>query len=205
MSATLANLELPPVVTVGNEIFETEPLKLGDEMQQRVGELGAELADHYAVYGEVHVLAVMNGAFHFASDLRRTMQAAEPWLNVTSDQIRLKSYEGEQSSGDVRILYPLSESIRDKHVLVVEDVLDTGQTLEWLLDHLQAEEPASVEVAVAVNKDVPSRPYDLFGATVLHVGFDIPNKFVVGYGLDYEERFRDLPGVHVLTKVDSVD
>lgn len=190
-------MELPTSVEVGGGAYQTEIVLGEDDIHRRVDEMGQGLAEHYAERGEVHALTVMNGALHFASDLRRSMQAAAPGLKVTSDQFRLASYSGHRSSG---VLRPYGDfpDIGGRHVLVVEDVVDTGLTLKWLLSALKVGKPASVEVAVALAKDNPARHVDLLGQVAMHVGFEIPNDFVVGYGLDIDERFRDLGGVYRL-------
>lgn len=202
-SSMLTNLELPSVVTVGLHIFETKPMLEADEIDRRVNEMGHDLAESYADRGELHVVTVMNGALHFASDLRRSIQAADPNLAITSDQIKVSSYTGTQSSGVFRLQSPPTAELKDKHVLIVEDIFDTGLTLKWLMKYFGDQEPASMEIAVAVNKDVPDRAADILGATIMHTGFHIPDAFVVGYGLDYEQRFRDLGGIHVLSEVEA--
>ena len=201
MSVALAGVELPPVITVDGMSFGTQPLISGEDIQNRVDEMGQNLAARYEERGAVHVITVMSGALHFASDLRRSMQSHSQGLRMTSDQVSISSYTGMQSSGVLHFQSAPIRPIEGMHVLVAEDILDSGLTLDWFARYLRGQEPASVEVAVAINKDNPKRRPGLLGQTALHSGFTIPNEFVVGYGLDYEQQFRDLAGVHVLSKM----
>lgn len=201
MSTALANLELAPTITVGKHTYQTQPLIPGEQIQERVDIMGQELASRYADRGEVHLVTVMNGALHFASDLRRSMLAANPDLTMTSDQVKVSSYTGTQSSGVLRFQSAPTIDIKDKHLLVVEDILDSGLTLKWLMNYFHAQEPASMEIAIAVDKDNPERRPNLLGSTVMHTGFTIPNEFVIGYGLDVDQEYRDLQGIYTLTPV----
>lgn len=202
MSATLTNLELPATITVNGTNYQTQPLLSGEVIQERVAEMGRDLAERYADRGSVHVLTVMNGALHFASDLRRNMQrAAEPGFMVTSDQVKVSSYAGTQSSGVLHFQSPPTMPLAGRNVLVAEDIFDSGVTLNWLMRYLQAQEPASVEVAVAVNKDSSRRIPGVLSSTIMHIGFDIPDAFIVGYGLDIDQQLRDLEGIHTLTEL----
>jgi hypoxanthine phosphoribosyltransferase len=126
----------------------------------------------------------------FMADLSRAMQ-----IPVTMDWMAVSSYgSGTQSSGVVRILKDLDADVLGRHVLIVEDIIDSGLTLSWLVSNLKARGAASVEIAALLRKPDAAK----VEVDVLLVGFDIPNEFVVGYGLDYAERYRSLRGVAVL-------
>jgi hypoxanthine phosphoribosyltransferase len=188
--------ELAPAVMVGDALYEVEPLLSGPEVQAGVEAMGKNLAERYSERGSVHVLAVLNGALHFASDLRRSMQRTNPELTITSDQIRVSSYTGTRSSGMLRLHGDMPNDLQDRHILVVEDVLDTGLTLDWLVRHMTSQKPASVEIAVALHKDNQDRRPGFLGQAAIHSVFNIPNDFVVGYGLDISGRYRDLDGIY---------
>ena len=198
MGTVAKNLELPPEITVGNTAYNTKELISAEEVQSRVGEMGRGLAERYEEHGEVHVLTVLSGAVHFASDLQRAMQSHRPGLQITSDYVQVASYSGTQSSGTVRFHSPPKFPLEGKHVLLAEDILDTGCTLSWLTNYLEHEKPASLEVAVAVSKDIPERTLALGSTAALHVGFEIPNEFVVGYGLDVNQQYRNLGSIYTL-------
>jgi hypoxanthine phosphoribosyltransferase len=159
------------------------------QITDRIAELGAEIS---ADYGDESVLlvAVLRGAALFVADLSR--QISSP---VEIDFMAVSSYgSSTKSSGVVRILKDLDETIEDRHVLVVEDILDTGLTLKYLLKNLASRKPKSLEVVTLLSKEGKQRvPIDC-----RYVGFDIPDEFVIGYGLDYCERYRNLPYIGVL-------
>jgi hypoxanthine phosphoribosyltransferase len=157
-----------------------------DQISAKVGELAKAISADYADR-ELLLVGVLKGAVMFMSDLARALTRP-----VELEFMAVSSYgSSASSSGIVRILKDLDRDISGKHVLVVEDIIDSGLTLSWLLKNFAARQPASLEVVAllrkpdAVREDVPVR----------YVGFDIPNEFVVGYGLDYGERYRDLPYV----------
>ena len=169
-------------MTVPDEIEQV--LISEQEIQDKVAELAKAIDEDYRGK-EVLLVGVLKGAVMVMADLARAL--ATP---VSMEFMALSSYgSGTSSSGVVRILKDLDRDLAGQHVLVVEDIIDSGLTLNWLLRNMQSRGPASVEVCAllrkpdAVKVDVPVR----------YVGFDIPNEFVVGYGLDYAERYRDLP------------
>ena len=166
-----------------------EILLTGDEIAARVADLGAQLAADYA--GRTPVLvSVLKGSIVFLADLIRAMDVP---LNV--DLMELSSYgSATESSGQVRILKDLSSSIEGRDVVVVEDIIDTGLTLNYLLRYLAERHPASVRVCCLLDK--PARR--LAEIEIDYRGFTIPDRFVIGYGLDYDERYRNLPYVGVL-------
>src|SRR3712207_2296997 len=153
-------------------------------MQDKITELTTQVAQDYAGR-EVLLVGVLKGAVLFMSDFARALQ-----LPTQMEFMAVSSYgSSTSSSGVVRILKDLDRDISDRHVLVLEDIIDSGLTLSWLLKNLGSRRPASLEVCTLLRKpdaikvEVPVR----------YVGFDIPNEFVVGYGLDYAERNRALP------------
>ncbi|MQA25863.1 MAG: hypoxanthine phosphoribosyltransferase [Micromonosporaceae bacterium] len=161
-----------------------------DEIKQRTAELAKQVAADYADRDGLLLVGVLKGAIMFMADFSRALG-----LPVALEFMAVSSYgQGATSSGTVRILKDLDGDISGKHVIVIEDIIDSGLTLSWLLKYLASRGPASVEVVAllrkpdAVKVDVPVR----------YIGFDIPNEFVVGYGLDYAERYRELPYVGVL-------
>ena len=157
-----------------------------EQIQGKIHELAARVAADYAGK-EVLLVGVLKGAVLFMSDFARALQ-----LPTQMEFMAVSSYgSATSSSGIVRILKDLDRDISGRHVLVLEDIIDSGLTLSWLLKNLGGRQPASLEVCTllrkpdAVKVEVP----------VKYIGFDIPNEFVIGYGLDYAERYRDLPFV----------
>jgi hypoxanthine phosphoribosyltransferase len=155
-----------------------------DQISAKIVELAAQIDADYADR-EPLLVGVLKGAAMFMSDLARALERPS-----TMEFMAVTSYGSRStSSGVVRILKDLDRDISGQHVLIVEDIIDSGLTLSWLLRNLHSRQPASVEIVTllrkpdAVQVDVP----------VKYIGFDIPNEFVVGYGLDYAERYRDLP------------
>jgi hypoxanthine phosphoribosyltransferase len=158
-------------------------------IQRRVRELGARIASDYAGTTP-HLIGILKGASIFHADLVRSIN-----LGVTFDFIAVASYGGEtKSSGEVRILKDLDESLEGRDVLLVEDILDTGLTLHYLIQNLKSRGPKSLKVIALLSK--PSRRE--IEVPVDYVGFEIPDRFVVGYGLDYDQRYRNLPEICVL-------
>jgi hypoxanthine phosphoribosyltransferase len=165
-----------------------------DEVREKITELAREVGKDYAECCEgpndLLLVGVLKGAVMFMTDFARALP-----VPVQLEFMAVSSYgSSTSSSGVVRILKDLDRDIAGRHVLIVEDIIDSGLTLSWLLKNLESREPASLEVCTllrkpdAVTVDVPVR----------YVGFDIPNEFVVGYGLDYAERYRDLPFIGTL-------
>jgi len=177
-------MKLDDVADDLEEILLTE-----DAIHERIAELSREIERDYA--GEPLLLVgVLKGAVMVMADLARELK-----LPINMDWMAVSSYgSGTQSSGVVRILKDLDSDLTGRRVLIVEDIIDSGLTLSWLLANLQSRGAASVDILALLRKpdaakvDVPVR----------YVGFEIPNKFVVGYGLDYAERYRNLRGVGVL-------
>ena len=162
-----------------------------DALGARVAELGEEISADYEGR-EVLLIGVLKGAVFFMADLMRHVR-----VPCEIDFMAISSYgAATDSSGVVRILKDLELNIRDRDVLVVEDVIDSGLTLSYLMRNLGAREPASLEVCALLTK--PGRRE--IEVPVRYVGFEIPNRFVIGYGLDFAERYRNLPYVGVLNE-----
>jgi hypoxanthine phosphoribosyltransferase len=160
-----------------------------DQIREKIAELAARVDADYADKN-VLLVGVLKGAVMFMADFARTMRRP-----VELEFMAVSSYgSSTSSSGVVRILKDLDRDITDKHVLVVEDIIDSGLTLSWLLRNLAARNPASVEVVALFRKPAATKVQ----VDVRYVGFDLENEFIVGYGLDYAERYRDLPYVGVL-------
>jgi hypoxanthine phosphoribosyltransferase len=155
-----------------------------DEIYAKIAELAKTIDADYAGR-EPLLVGVLKGAAMFMSDLARALERPS-----TMEFMAVSSYgSATTSSGVVRILKDLDRDIAGQHVLIVEDVIDSGLTLSWLLRNLAARQPASIEVVTLLRKPDAVKVV----VPVRYVGFEIPNEFVVGYGLDYAERYRDLP------------
>jgi hypoxanthine phosphoribosyltransferase len=160
-----------------------------DQLQKRISELAAQIDADYADR-ELLLVGVLKGAVMVMADLARAIR-----LPVHMDWMAVSSYgSGTKSSGVVRILKDLDSDITGRHVLVVEDIVDSGLTLSWLVSNLQSRQPASLQVCALLRKPAAAR----MNVDVTYVGFDIPNAFVIGYGLDYAERYRNLPFIGTL-------
>jgi hypoxanthine phosphoribosyltransferase len=167
-----------------------------DQIKERLTELAAEIDRDYAGR-ELLLVGVLKGAVMVMADLARSLHTP-----VEMDWMAVSSYgSGTRSSGVVRIIKDLDADLTGRHVLVVEDVIDSGLTLSWLLRNLSSRGPASVEVCTLLRKPDAMRESRSGGPVpVKYIGFDIPAEFVVGYGLDYAERYRSLPFVGSLAR-----
>lgn len=191
--ASPAGLEKAPAWTGDSvEEFITQ-----EELQFRVGELAEAIAADYRRLGvspgdPIHMIGVLKGVVPFMSDLMRAMPYDVP---VTVDFLAISSYGPQtRESGGVRVLKDLDDPITGRHVLVVEDVVDTGLTLGYLLKLLRGRHPKSLRVCTLLDRE----SVRLLDLPLQYVGFPIPDQFVVGYGLDYKERYRNLPYIGVL-------
>ena len=166
-----------------------ERLLTREEIAEAVGRIGRQVTHDFA--GESVVLVgVLKGACMFLSDLARQIE-----LNATFDFIAVRSYGTKKhTAGEVQLIKDVTTPLRDQNVILVEDILDTGLTLTFIKNHLLEHRPRSMKIAALLDK--PSRRVAPVEAD--YVGFRIPDKFVVGYGLDYAERFRNLPDICVL-------
>jgi hypoxanthine phosphoribosyltransferase len=159
------------------------------QIQDRLGEMARDIERDYGDQ-DLLLVGVLKGAVMVMADLARSLGR-----HVEMDWMAISSYgSGTTSSGVVRILKDLDTDISGRHVLVVEDIIDTGLTLSWLIANLRSRGPESVEICTLMRKPDAQR----MSVDVRYVGFDIPNEFVVGYGLDYDERYRNLDCVATL-------
>jgi len=159
-----------------------------DTIKRRVQDLGRQISNDYSDC-EIHMIVLLKGSFIFASDLIRELTP-----NVRVEFMKLSSYDGQNSSGQIKIDQDLDCDIHNKHVLIVEDIVDTGLTLNTLLDVLHQRKPASIEICSFLDK--PSRREA--PVNVKYIGFAIENVFVVGYGMDYCQMWRQCPDIRVI-------
>ena len=174
------------------DLRPTEILLSEEQIQKRVAELASEIRRDFP--GGLHLVAVLKGAFVFLSDLVRHMTG-----EVSLDFMAVSSYaKGTTSSGEVRLQKDLDTTLDGKHVIIVEDIVDTGLTLTYLQDILRARNPKTLRTACLLSK--PSRRQ--VDVKVEYIGFTIEDRFVVGYGLDYAEQYRNLPHIAVVGACD---
>ena len=167
---------------MGNDLKEI--LVTAEDMDRRLGDMAAEIDRDYAGK-DLLVVGVLRGAVMVMADLSRKLHTP-----LEMDWMAVSSYgSGTKTSGVVRILKDLDQDVAGRHVLIVEDIIDSGLTLSWLQANLVGRGAASVRIATALRKPAAAKAY---------VGFDIPDEFVVGYGLDYAEKYRNLPFVGTL-------
>lgn len=160
------------------------------EIQDRIRSMAAEIERDYPRGEEIHLVAVLKGGFMFMADLVRAMGP-----HVTMDFMAVSSYgKSTKSSGQVRVLKDLDSSLEGRHIIIIEDIVDTGLTLHYLQNILRARMPTTVRTACLLSK--PSRRQ--VDVPIDYVGFTIDDYFVVGYGLDYAEKYRNLPYIAVL-------
>jgi len=172
-----------------NVINDVERVLLtAEELTRRITEMGEQITADYDGK-EILMIGVLRGAVIFMADLARAIK-----VPVAIDFMAVSSYVGTNSSGVVRILKDLDENIAGKHVLVVEDIIDSGLTLNYLMDNLKSRQPASIQLCTLLNK--PERRK--VEVDINYNGFDVPDLFVVGYGLDYDEKYRNLPFIGIL-------
>lgn len=158
-------------------------------IQTRVRELGAKITEDYQGK-EVVLVPVLKGSFIFAADLARAID-----LPVSIDFFGCRSYgDGTESSGVVQITYDLTKPIENKHVIIIEDIVDTGLTMQYLLENLTTRKPASLKLCSLLHKPARTR----VPVTIDYLGFTIEDVFVIGYGLDYGEKLRNVPFLGVL-------
>ena len=170
------------------DLQPTEILLSDEQIRKRVAEMAAEIRRDFP--DDLHLIAVLKGAFVFLSDLVRHTTG-----HVSLDFMAVSSYaKGTTTSGEVRMLKDLDTTLDGRNVVIVEDIVDTGLTLTYLQDILRARNPRQLRTACLLNK--PSRRQ--VDVKVEYIGFDIEDRFVVGYGLDYSEQYRNLPHIAVL-------
>ena len=158
-------------------------------LQKKIRELGAAITRDYAGK-ELTLVTVLKGSVFFATDLARAID-----LPLTMEFLGVSSYQGgTETTGEVRITQDVSKPLADKHVLVVEDIIDTGLTMKFLIENLQARHPASVKIVSLLEKPARARTK----VDIHYKGFVVEDVFLVGYGLDYAERYRNLPFIGVM-------
>ena len=160
------------------------------QIQERIAELGKVLSEDYRDKNPI-VIGVMKGVVVFYADMVRKLT-----VPCQMEFMWISSYEGTDSTGSLVVKRDIGEDIKGRHVLILEDIFDTGNSLSFVYDHLMAKEPASLKICTLLDKPSRRKP----GVTLQadYVGFTIPNAFVVGYGLDYDEYYRNLPYIGVL-------
>lgn len=160
------------------------------QIQERIAELGKVLSEDYRDKNPI-VIGVMKGVVVFYADMVRKLT-----VPCQMEFMWISSYEGTDSTGSIVVKRDIGEDIKGRHVLILEDIFDTGNSLSFVYDHLMAKEPASLKICTLLDKPSRRKP----GVTLQadYVGFTIPNAFVVGYGLDYDEYYRNLPYIGVL-------
>ncbi|MBU0551430.1 hypoxanthine phosphoribosyltransferase [Myxococcota bacterium] len=160
-----------------------------ETLSKRIHELGAQITADYAENPDIILIAVLKGSYVFLADLARAID-----LPLSIDFLGLSSYgSSTKSSGVVRMTQDLSKPIKDRDIVIVEDIVDTGLTMKYLLDNLQTRQPRSIKVASLLHK--PARAQ--VEVPIDYVGFVIPDRFVIGYGLDFDQRLRNLPFIGV--------
>lgn len=193
-------LETPTLPTVSSTSWtghDIEPFITEDELQSRTGELAYAIAHDYQNLGvtpeePLHMLGVLKGVVPFMADLMRALPSGLP---VSVDFLSIASYGPDtRRGGGVRVLKDLDDPITGRHVLLVEDVVDTGLTLGYLIKWLRGRQPLSLRVCTLLDRS----SVRLIDVPLAYVGFEIPDQFVVGYGLDYRERYRNLPYIGIL-------
>lgn len=187
-------------IMVGETKMLAKELFSAERIQERIVSLASEIAQVYANRDALHTITVLNGSLHFASALRLAIADAHSGLAevMTSDTIHLASYHGTGSTGEVKKISDLTHSVEGKHVLVIEDIVDTGKTLSVLVSELRAQNPASLAVAALLRKpEKLAVPVEDLPADV-YIGFEIGPEFVIGYGLDYDGLYRDVSAIYAL-------
>ncbi len=176
-------------IHVGNEVFV--PMISEEKIQLRLAELGKQISEDYQ--GKLPIfIGVLNGSFIFMADLVKNVS-----INCEIDFMKLSSYgEAKISSGNVRLLKELNADINERHIIIVEDIVDSGLSINYIEKLLEPYTPASVKVCSLLTKP-DSLKYQV---KIDYIGFEIPNKFVIGYGLDYAQKYRNLRSIYVLSE-----
>lgn len=179
-------------VIIHGKVFELFLEK--KDIKKAIKEMAGKINDHYGDQS-ITVIGVLDGVFMVLADLLKRLK-----MPVSLELVKLKSYQGMQSSGSVSKLLGLTSGLKDHHVLIVEDIIDTGETLGYLLQELRKEQAASIQIASLLLK--PSVFKNRF--PLEYVGLEIPERFVVGYGMDYDGEGRQLPHVYALSGSESL-
>lgn len=174
---------------IGTEKFV--PYLTEEEIQKRTEELGRQISDDYRTKLPIFI-GILNGSFMFMSDLMRNIN-----INCEIDFFKLSSYgDAKISSGKVKLIKDLNADITDRHLVIVEDIVDSGLSVKYVEELIQSHKPASMKVVSLLMKP-DSLKYDV---KIDYIGFRIPNKFVIGYGLDYAQKYRNLSSIYVLSE-----
>lgn len=177
------------VIQVGNEKFV---LYLSEEkIQERIDQLGEEISKEYKTKLPIFI-GVLNGSFMFLSDLLKRIN-----FNCEVDFFKLSSYGDEKiSSGKVKMLKELNADVTDRHLIIVEDIVDSGLSISYIGEIFKGHNPASMKVVTLLSKPESIK----YNVKIDYIGFEIPNKFVIGYGLDYAQKYRNLKSIYVLSE-----
>lgn len=159
-----------------------------ETIMNKVRDIGQKINDDYKNLNPV-VIGVLSGSFMFLSDLLKEID-----IPVEVDFVSVSSYDGEESRGEIRLLSDIKSDIKDRDIIIVEDIIDTGHTVKFLIDHFNGRNPRSVAVCSLLNKQ-DDRKFDIH---ITYLGFNVPNVFVVGYGLDKSNNYRNLNYIGVL-------
>lgn len=171
-----------------------QPLITEEMLDRRIRNLAGKITHDYEGK-EITLICVLKGAIYFFADLTRRIK-----LDTRLEFIRVSSYEGENSTGEIDFKVKLDEPVTGKDVIVVEDIIDTGNTLSYILEYLKKQNPNSLKLCVLLDK--PERRV-VQGIKVDYVGYTIPNRFVIGYGLDLDEKYRNIPTVDWITSTNK--
>lgn len=175
--------------SITNDIKET--LYSEEQILKRVREISKDISKDYAGK-DLLIVGILKGSVIFTSDLAKNIE-----IPCSLDFMAVSSYgSSTESSGVIKILKDLDEDIEGKHVLIVEDIVDTGITLSYLLEYLNVRKAASIEIVALLNKKARRKA----NIKVKYIGFDIPDEFIVGYGMDYSEKYRNLPFIGILKR-----
>jgi hypoxanthine phosphoribosyltransferase len=180
-------MEQTDEIHVGTEVFV--PFLSEEKIQNRIAELGRQISEEYKDKLPI-IIGILNGSFIFMADLVKCIS-----INCEMDFFKLSSYGEEKiSSGRVKMLKELNADIKDRHIIIVEDIVDTGLSIKYIEELIGESNPASTKVVTLLMKP-ESLKYDV---KIDYIGFEIPNKFVLGYGLDYAQKYRNLRSIYVL-------
>ena len=164
-----------------------------NQIRECIDELGKQITLDYK-NRDLVVIGVLKGSLIFFADLIRHFH-----LPILTDFLSVSSYEGNmKSSENVRILNDITLPVKDKDILIVEDIIDTGATSKFLIDHLKSKSPHSLKICTLLNKQSARIP--AYSININYIGFDVPDKFLIGYGLDYQEKYRNLPYIAAVEK-----
>lgn len=176
-------------IIVGTETFV--PMLTEEELQARIAELGRQISDEYRTKLPIFI-GVLNGSFLFMADLMKNVD-----INCEIDFFKLSSYGDEKiSSGKVKLIKDLNADIKDRHIIIVEDIVDTGLSIKYIEELILSHSPASMKVVSLLVKPGSLK----YNVKIDYIGFEIQDKFVIGYGLDYAQKYRNLRSIYVLSE-----